>query len=106
MSTVIKIESFDELNDTIQDNEFVVIDFSATWCGPCEKIKPYFESLAEKHKDCVFCSVDIEDCPDIADEYGIDKLPTFLIYKNKENCDEYVGGSESKMKEIIEKILP
>jgi thioredoxin 1 len=106
MSIVVKIESFDELNDAIQNNKFVVIDFNATWCEPCKKIKPDFESLAENHKDCVFCYVDIDDCPDIADEYDINKLPTFLIYKDKENCDEYVGNSETKMKEIIEKILP
>jgi len=105
MNTVVKIESFDELNDTIQNNKFVVIDFGATWCGPCKKIKPYFELLAENHKNCVFCYVDIDDCPDIAEEYYINKLPTFLIYKDKENCDEYVGGSEIQMKESIEKIL-
>ena len=105
MNTVVKIESFDELNDIIQNNKFVVIDFSATWCGPCQKIKPHFKLLAENHKDCVFCYVDVDDCPDIAEEYDISKLPTFLIYKDKENCDEYVGGSEIKMKESIEKIL-
>lgn len=105
MGKVIEIESEVQFDEIILNNNCVVVDFNATWCEPCQKVKPDFESLADEYtKDgTVFCSVDIDDCQDIAEKCDVAKLPTFLVYKDQENCDEFIGGNSDGMTEMIKK---
>lgn len=62
--------------------KLVVIDFHATWCGPCKVIGPKFEELAAIHDSVVFVKVDVDECEDIATEYDISSMPTFKFVKN------------------------
>ena len=107
MSKVIEITSEEEYDDIILNNNCVVVDFNASWCGPCQKIKSHYEELAEKYTNTkegvVFCSVDIDDCPDISEKCEVVKLPTFLVYKDQENCDEFIGGDSAGMTKMIKK---
>jgi thioredoxin 1 len=106
MGKVIEIADNEEFDEIILNNKIVVVDFGATWCGPCQTMKPVFESFADTYEDYVFCSVDVDECPDIQDKCEITKLPTFLIYKNKENCDEHVGGDVGGLEQMLKNNNP
>ncbi len=59
----------------------VVIDFFATWCGPCKKIAPTYEKLSEAFTSIVFLKVDVDESPELVDLYGIHAMPTFVFLK-------------------------
>jgi len=83
--------------------KLVVADFYATWCGPCKMIAPKVEAMANEMKDVVFLKVDVDENEDIATEYKVNAMPTFVFIKNKAKVDEFAGANEAKLKEIIEK---
>ncbi|RWS17074.1 thioredoxin-1-like protein [Dinothrombium tinctorium] len=85
-------------------SKLVVVDFFATWCGPCKAIAPCIEKLAEQLKDSVvFLKVDVDENESIATEYKITAMPTFKFFKNKTEIDEFSGANEKKLTELIEK---
>ncbi len=69
-----------------------VVDFSATWCGPCKMLAPVLESVSEKLGDKVaFYNVDVDDAPELAGEFGINSVPSVLLLKNGRLVDQSVG---------------
>jgi thioredoxin 1 len=60
----------------------VVIDFFATWCGPCKKIAPIFEQLAQVYPSIVFLKVDVDISGEVAEKFEIQAMPTFLFVKD------------------------
>jgi thioredoxin 1 len=77
-----------ELNDqnfeqTILDNDFVVIDFWAPWCGPCRGFAPVYEAAAEKHADIVFAKVNTEEQQTLAAHFQVRSIPTLVIFREK-----------------------
>ena len=69
------------LEDTINDNDIVVIDFWAPWCGPCQTFKPIFEQAAEKHEDAVFASCNTEEQSELAAMFQIQSIPTLVVFR-------------------------
>jgi thioredoxin 1 len=69
------------LDDTINKNDIVVIDFWAPWCGPCQTFKPIFEQAAEKHEDAVFASCNTEEQSELAAMFQIQSIPTLVEYR-------------------------
>ena len=61
---------------------YVLIDFFATWCGPCKRIAPYFEKLSEEYTGMTFLKVDVDESPEIVNEFDISAMPTFVFIKN------------------------
>nr|XP_033811556.1 thioredoxin H-type-like isoform X2 [Geotrypetes seraphini]XP_033811649.1 thioredoxin H-type-like isoform X2 [Geotrypetes seraphini]XP_033811736.1 thioredoxin H-type-like isoform X2 [Geotrypetes seraphini] len=93
-SAVLRIESKEQFDEAMLEagDKLVVIDFTASWCGPCQMIAPYFEVLSQRHNARVaFMKVDVDEVPDIADEYDIVAMPTFVFLKNGEKVDEFCG---------------
>ncbi|MBN7574904.1 thioredoxin [Clostridium beijerinckii] len=99
----------------VDNNEFgneiksgvTVVDFFATWCGPCKMIAPILEELSEEMKEKVnFIKVDVDKSGDLADEYHISSIPTVAIFKNNENVNQFVGFlPKEEIKRLIENTL-
>jgi len=71
-------ENFEQ---TILNNDFVVIDFWAPWCGPCRGFAPVYEAAAEKHADIVFAKVNTEEHQGLAGHFQIRSIPTLMIFR-------------------------
>lgn len=83
--------------------KLVVIDFTASWCGPCKMIAPHFKEMSDKYTNAVFLKIDVDECQETAQECGIRAMPTFQFYKNSKKVDEFSGASPDKLKAMIEK---
>lgn len=95
-------EDFDQKLEQAGD-KLVVVDFYATWCGPCKQIEPFLKQQSEIFKDVViFLKVDVDENEDIAGEYSISCMPTFLFIKKKEKIDEISGANQDKIKQLLE----
>lgn len=87
---VITVESEDQFRKILKNSQ-VVCKFTADWCRPCQEINPVYTRLAQEHPSATFCTVDVDDLEDIAAEYKIAMMPTFLVFKNGQVSDTKTG---------------
>ena len=82
--------------------QLVVTDFYATWCGPCINFKPTFKQLAAEYTDVIFCQIDVDQCRELAQEYGISSMPTFKASRRiSENIQVCILCSSSNALKIL-----
>lgn len=70
-----------------------IVDYTATWCGPCKKIAPVYEQLAVIHSHVNFFKIDIDQYPEQAEEAGVTSVPTFIFYKNENSKPIVLKGA-------------
>lgn len=75
----------------------VVVDFTASWCGPCQRIAPVFAELSIKYSTVIFLKVDVDDCQMIAASHGVHAMPTFQFFLNGMKVDEIKGADPSAL---------
>ncbi|XP_075948724.1 thioredoxin-like [Anarhichas minor] len=96
-----------EFNQMLKDagDKLVVVDFTATWCGPCKIIGPKFHALVSKpeNKNVVFMKVDVDQADDVSKDCKINSMPTFHFYKNGKKVDEFSGADEKKLLATLDK---
>jgi len=83
----------------------IVIDFTATWCGPCKMIAPVFEKLALDNPTAIFLKVDIDQCKRIAQTAGIESIPTFQFYSGEKLVLEQKGAQKAKLEAAVAKLV-
>ena len=80
MATIdLTTKTFDQ---TLDDNEIVIIDFWAEWCGPCKQFAPIFEKVSETYSDVTFAKVNTEEQQALATQYGIHSIPTIMVVRD------------------------
>ncbi len=108
-SDKVKVSSDQEFKSDVLDSSIpVVVDFWATWCGPCRAMAPHLDAIAEAHDGKLrIVKVDVDRNQQSAVNYGIQSLPTLLIFKNGEVVDKLVGnpGSKAKLEEWVKRSL-
>ena len=76
---------------TVESNDFVIVDFWAPWCQPCVAFTPVFEAAAEKNPDIVFGMVNTEDDPEIGEYFEVSKIPGILVIREQAGIHAQVG---------------
>ena len=82
----------ENFNREIVNNDLLLVDFWAEWCGPCKSMHPIFTRMAKKYKRVRFARVNVDNAQDIASKYGVQSIPTFIMFKNGEIVNTMVGA--------------
>ncbi len=89
---ILNASNFEE--EVLNSDKPVLVDFFATWCGPCKMIAPFIAQLADKYEGRMkVCKADVDEVPDIASSYGVSSIPTLLIFKDGEVAAQRIGGA-------------
>merc|ERR1711964_304767 len=87
-------------------DKLVVVDFWATWCGPCGKMAPKFEEFAKEYSDAIFLKVDVDELDDLAAEHEVSSLPCFKFFMNGKELSKITGDDEHALDMEIQKHIP
>ena len=89
-------------NEVMNADKPVLIDFLATWCGPCRMVSPIVDEIAEEHDEFKICKVDVDQEPELAQKFGVVSIPTLVVIKDGKVAGQSVGA---KPKEDILEML-
>ena len=79
-------------NEVLNSDKPVLLDFFASWCGPCRMVGPILDEIAEEREDIKVCKVDIDEQPELASRYRIMSVPTLMVLKNGNIMDQSIGA--------------
>ena len=102
ITRVVEIDNMEQLVKVAKLPNLIIIDFSATWCGPCQEVKPYFKELSTMYKDCIFLSVDVDESEELSSFFEIENLPTFAFIKHENIFHKMTGCQPELLKNKIE----
>ena len=90
MSKNVTLENFDQ--EVLHSDKTVLLDFWATWCGPCRMVAPILEEIAGERPDIKVCKVNVDEQPELASRYRIMSIPTLMVVKNGQVVNQAVGA--------------
>ena len=93
-----------DFQDTLQNNNLVLVDFWAPWCGPCRAVAPVLEEIASENSNVVIAKMNTDENQNTASQHGIMSIPTMMIFKEGELVDRLVGALPKEA--IMEKLQP
>ncbi len=86
-----------------ESKKLIVVDFTASWCGPCRFIAPILAEIAKKLPNVTFLKVDVDELKTVAEEWGVEAMPTFLFLKEGKLVDKVVGAKKEELQLTIAK---
>lgn len=94
-------------DEVLNEKGVVLVDFYASWCGPCKMLSPVIDELAEEYKDkCRVGKVDVEESKGLSTKFGVQSIPTIIIFKDGEEAGRLVGfQSKEALKEHIDELV-
>lgn len=100
-----EIKTKGDFEKIIEEKETVLIDFFATWCGPCKMMEPVIDNLQEKYKsneETAIIKINIDELPEVTAQFNVMSVPTFIVLKNKKESARLIGAvtEEAIIKEI------
>jgi len=99
---VVKELSTTNFQETLEKNELVLVNFTAPWCGSCQKMKPMYDKVAQKLKSkAVFAEVNTDEAKELATAYRITNVPTMILFKNGKEENHYVGSLDEEEIELF-----
>ena len=111
MNSVIELQDDSEFTTHLSEagSKLVVVDFSASWCGPCTMIAPFFKQLSVQYPAAMFIKVDVDKCPGTAAANNVSAMPTFIFFRNRAILDKIRGANktdlENKIKQLIQQTV-
>ena len=90
MVTNVTTKNFE--NEVLKSDKPVLIDFWASWCGPCRMVSPLVDELAEEHPEYKFCKVNVDEEEPLAIKFGIMSIPTLIVFKNGTEAAKQIGA--------------
>lgn len=106
--TVVKIRTEDEFDELLIDNEdkLIVVDFYASWCGPCKRIEPTIEEFAKKYDPkLLIIKVNVDDFDELTHEYEVKAMPTFKFIQKQKVVSTLVGSNEKELETKIKRFI-
>ncbi len=90
-----KVGADDFKKEVLEHKGLAMVDFYADWCGPCRATEPIIEELSTEMKDTIkIVKIDVDADPDIASQYGVFSIPTFVIFKDGKNVSQFSGARD------------
>ncbi|KAM3341756.1 Thioredoxin H-type 1 [Capsicum chinense] len=97
-----KVEEWNEhFKKGVETKKLVVVDFTASWCGPCRFIAPILADIAKKMPHVIFLKVDVDELKTVAEEWNVDAMPTFVFLKDGKEVDRVVGAKKEELQAAI-----
>ena len=88
----ISVTNADFEQEVLQSDQTVLVDFWASWCGPCKMLSPVVEQVSEERTDVKVCKVNVDEEPELAEKYGIMSIPALKVFKGGQVVNESVGA--------------
>ena len=82
----------DNIEEVKKSEKLVLLDFFATWCGPCQMVSPLVDEIAEEHPEYLVGKIDIDEETDLAEDFGVMSIPTLVVLKDGEVLNKHTGA--------------
>ncbi|KAL9428583.1 hypothetical protein AB3S75_030549 [Citrus x aurantiifolia] len=90
-----------KMSEASKEGKIVIANFSATWCGPCRMIAPFFSELSEKYPSLMFLLVDVDELVEFSTSWDIKATPTFFFLKDGQQVDKLVGANKPELQKKV-----
>ena len=91
-----------QFKETLSQNELVIVDFTASWCGPCKQMAPVYDKLSQEYPQAVFIKVDVDQVSSVAAQEAITAMPTFVTYIQGKRYQEMKGADRNGLNRLVE----